>query len=94
MIMLLRVGAYLVSSLVLWHAFQDSVVMPSIFQNGKHLVLDSEQGMIFGVCAGIGNYTGIDVTCIRIMWVLVSIYRGIGIGLYILAFLLMPLPPT
>jgi len=46
--------------------------------------------MIFGVCAGFSNYFGIDVTLIRLVWALAAFYRGIGIGLYILAFLIMP----
>jgi phage shock protein PspC (stress-responsive transcriptional regulator) len=91
MLLLVRLGAYLTSGFVLWHAFHDTTLMP-IFPIGRHLLLDPEQGMIFGVCSGISNFTGIDVTCIRVLWVLVALYRGIGIVLYILAFLLMPLP--
>jgi len=56
----------------------------------KALTLNEEHGMIFGVCAGLSSYTGIDVTLIRLVWALAVIYRGAGIGLYFLAFLLMP----
>lgn len=88
MIWLLRVGAYAISSFTIWQFVQGSVLGdPSIV---KHLALDQGHSMVLGVCAGWSNYTGMDVTLIRLLWTLSCFYRGIGIGLYILAFLLMP----
>lgn len=91
MVLFVRLGAYLVSGFVLWQAFHNSVLLPA-FPVGRHLLLDPDHGMVFGVCAGISNFTGVDVTCIRVFWVLAAVYRGIGIGLYLLAFFLMPMP--
>lgn len=85
----IRIGAYLVSALTAWQFFQGD--MSGI--NGalhKHLALDSAHGMILGVCAGFSDYTGIDVSLIRLTWVLLSLYRGVGVLLYIIAFLIMP----
>ena len=88
MVWLLRVGAYAISSFAIWQFVQGSVSGdPSIM---KHLALDQGHSMILGVCAGFSNYTGMDVTLIRLVWAISSFYRGIGIGLYILAFLLLP----
>ncbi len=89
MFLLIRLSAYLVSGFVLWQAFHNGVVMPT-FPVGRHLMLDPAHGMVFGVCAGISNFTGVDVTVIRILWVLAALYRGIGVALYVLAFLIMP----
>ena len=87
---LIRVGAYLVSTLTIWQFFQGDTGGINSFSLQKHLVLDSGHGMIFGVCAGFSNFTGIDVTLIRLVWLSTILYRGLGILLYILAFLIMP----
>lgn len=91
MILLIRVGAYLLSGAMLWQVFQGGPSLLDGFSFGRRLALDPDHGMILGVCAGVANYSGVDVSLIRLVWALASIYRGIGIGLYILAFLIMPL---
>ncbi|HMM22675.1 MAG TPA: PspC domain-containing protein [Selenomonadales bacterium] len=89
MIWLIRLGAYALSGMAVWH-FIDGADPASII-SGRHLVLDPDHGMIFGVCAGFSNFTGMDVTVIRLIWVLFALYRGFGIGAYLLAFLIMPM---
>lgn len=86
---LIRIGAYLVSALTAWQFFQGDLDG----MNGglhKQLALDPARGMILGVCAGVSDYTGLDVSLIRFAWALLALYRGAGILLYILAFLIMP----
>ena len=90
MVMLIRLGAYALSGLAIWQFLQSDPVHFNQLLPAKALALDGGNGMIFGVCAGVSNYTGIDVTLIRLIWALAVIYRGAGIGLYFLAFLLMP----
>jgi len=87
---LIRVGAYLVSTFTLWQFFQGDMGGINSLALQKHLVLDPAHGMIFGVCAGFSNYIGIDVTLIRLALVMLALYRGVGILLYIVAFLVMP----
>jgi phage shock protein C len=94
LILLIRVGAYLLSGVAVWQLFQGGPSLLDGFPFGRKLALDPDHGMVFGVCAGVANYSGIDVSLIRLVWTLASIYRGIGIGLYILAFLIMPLAAT
>jgi len=86
----IRVGAYLVSSFSIWQFFQGDVGGMNGYPIYRHLALDPGHGQIFGVCAGFSNYTGVDVTLIRLIWFLTALYRGLGIALYILAFLIMP----
>jgi phage shock protein PspC (stress-responsive transcriptional regulator) len=52
---------------------------------------DTEAGMIAGVAAGIARSVGIDVTLVRIAFVLTTVFLG-GLGLitYLAAWLLMP----
>lgn len=87
---LIRLGAYAVSGLAIWQFFSDGPGLSSVLPLSKHLALDAQHGMVLGVCSGFSNYIGIDVTLIRLAWALACFYRGIGIGLYLLAFLIMP----
>lgn len=90
MLALIRIGAYLVSTISIWQFFQGDTGASSGFSLHKHLFLDASHGQIFGVCAGFSNFTGLDVTLIRLVWFLAILYRGLGILLYIIAFLIMP----
>ncbi|VBB05272.1 Hypothetical protein LUCI_0479 [Lucifera butyrica] len=90
MLWLIRAGAYLVSGLTIWQFAHGGAGIGSILAAHKPLTLDPDHSMIFGVCAGLSNFTGMDVTLIRLIWVILAFYRGIGIGLYLLAFLIMP----
>lgn len=86
---IIRIAAYLVSGLTVWQFFQGDIGgMGGVLQ--KHLALDPAHGMILGVCAGISDFTGVDVSLVRIVWALLTLYRGAGIALYLLAFLIMP----
>ena len=87
---LIRIGAYLLSGVSVWQFFQGDTGGMSSFSLQKHLILDSNHGMIFGVCAGLSNFAGIDVTLIRLVFFVATLYRGLGILLYIVAFLIMP----
>jgi len=45
--------------------------------------------MIAGVCAGFARYLGLDVTLVRILWVVLS-FSGVGLIAYIVAWIIMP----
>ena len=85
---LIRLAAYGLSGYTVWNFLQGQ---PGHLPSGRLLTLDTENGMLFGVCAGISHYTGIDVSLIRMVWVLAVLYKGLGILLYGVAFLLIPL---
>ena len=51
----------------------------------------SDARVLAGVCGGISEATGIDVTLVRIGFVLLSVGSGIGFPVYALAWLLLPL---
>ncbi len=56
----------------------------------KRLV-KSNNRMVCGVCAGIGEYLNVDPTVIRLLWVIFSIASfGTGLLAYIIAALIMP----
>jgi phage shock protein PspC (stress-responsive transcriptional regulator) len=46
--------------------------------------------MLAGVAAGLADYFGIDVTIVRIAFVVLAVAGGAGIPLYLAGWLLMP----
>ena len=48
--------------------------------------------VIAGVCGGIAEYLAIDATLVRVVFVGLTIFGGIGLLLYIVLLVLMPLP--
>ena len=47
--------------------------------------------MLGGVCAGIGLYFDVDVSIVRILWVVLTVLSiGIGVIAYIAAWILVP----
>ncbi len=50
--------------------------------------------MIAGVCGGIAEYFNIDPTLVRLAFVLLIFANGIGLILYIIAAIIIPLNPT
>jgi len=56
--------------------------------------LDKQNRKIMGVCAGIADYTGIDVTLVRIGAVLLAVLgQGIGLVAYLLVGWIAPKKP-
>ncbi|HEY7336591.1 MAG TPA: PspC domain-containing protein [Bryobacteraceae bacterium] len=51
-------------------------------------------GKIAGVCAGVAQYFGLDVSLVRILWIVLTIYPPAG-GLlaYIICWIVMPKEP-
>ncbi|KXK08864.1 MAG: Phage shock protein C [Microgenomates bacterium OLB22] len=57
----------------------------------KKLVRPREGRVIAGVCIGLANHFDIDVTLVRILWVLALFPGGIpGILPYLLCWLIIP----
>jgi phage shock protein PspC (stress-responsive transcriptional regulator)/predicted membrane protein len=49
-----------------------------------------EGRMVAGVCAGIAQRWGLDLTLVRIVTVVLTLFSGIGIAVYLAAWLLTP----
>lgn len=56
---------------------------------GRKLYRSDRDKMLFGVCGGLREFTGIDSTIIRLLWALWCVL-GIGILAYIAACLIIP----
>lgn len=46
--------------------------------------------MLVGVCGGLGAYFGIDPTIVRIVFVLLAVFGGSGVVLYLALWLIVP----
>ena len=46
---------------------------------------------IAGVCAGFARYMDVDVTLVRIVWLVIALTAGVGFIAYIVAWIAMPL---
>ncbi|HEY2215020.1 MAG TPA: PspC domain-containing protein, partial [Acidimicrobiales bacterium] len=57
----------------------------------KGIRRNSEGRVIAGVCAGVSQATGIDITFVRIGFVLLGLVNGISVFFYVLAWLVVPL---
>ena len=57
--------------------------------NGK-LYRSDKNRLICGVCGGLGEFFGIDPTIVRLVFAVLSVFGGSGIGLYILAVFIIP----
>jgi phage shock protein PspC (stress-responsive transcriptional regulator) len=66
----------------------------------KKLLRNRNTKMVGGVCAGVADYLNMDVTLVRILTVILSLFTGVPIVLYIVALFVVPegdgpaAPPT
>lgn len=56
----------------------------------KRLYRSTTDSMLFGVCGGLAEYFGIDPTIIRVLFVLMTIFGGMGLIIYIICTLVVP----
>ncbi len=48
---------------------------------------------IAGVCGGFARYLDVDVTLVRVVWLVLAICTGIGFVAYLVAWIAMPKDP-
>jgi len=56
----------------------------------EKLSKSSKNRVLFGVCGGIGEYFNIDPNIVRLIFIVVAFFGGIGVIAYIVSALLMP----
>jgi phage shock protein C len=59
----------------------------------KRLVRPRQGRKLAGVCLGFAEYFDIDVTLVRLMWLIGSFMTGIGLLAYPIAWIVMPEEP-
>lgn len=56
----------------------------------KKLYKSSKERVICGVCGGLAEYFGLDVSLVRIAWILFTCLGGSGLLAYILVAIVVP----
>ncbi|WP_214103516.1 PspC domain-containing protein [Acrocarpospora catenulata] len=66
--------------------------MNEMMTNGsvKQLRRTRNGKVIAGVCSGVGEYVGIDPNILRVGLAIASLFGGLGVGIYAVAWLLIP----
>ncbi|MBD1385998.1 PspC domain-containing protein [Mucilaginibacter rigui] len=59
----------------------------------KKLYRDEQRKTVGGVCAGLADYFGVDVSVVRVIFVLAVFLKGIGILPYIVLWIVLPKKP-
>jgi phage shock protein PspC (stress-responsive transcriptional regulator) len=57
---------------------------------GKRLLRIRQGRIVAGVCAGLGAYFGVDVNLVRLAFGVLTVFYGLGILLYLVAWLILP----
>ncbi len=65
-------------------------ISKEVTETQKGFFRDTQHRFIGGVCAGLGNYLGINRFVIRFLWILLGIFFGIGFFLYLILWLAVP----
>lgn len=59
----------------------------------KKLYRSRSDKKLAGVCGGLAAYLNMDVTIVRLIWALVSVFAGAGLIAYIVCALVIPEEP-
>ena len=70
--------------------------IPRPERGGDRLSRPMHDAKLAGVCAGFARYLGVDVTLVRILWIVLTIWPLplLGIVAYIVAWIVMPKDPV
>ena len=72
---------------------EESPDMASVTGGPKRLMRSSTDKKLGGVCAGLAQYFDMDTTLVRVLWLLVVLFGGTGILLYVILWIALPLAP-
>jgi len=59
----------------------------------RKLCLSRTNKKIAGVCGGLAEYLDMDPTLVRLVWVMLAIFAGWGVVGYLIAWVVLPVPP-
>jgi phage shock protein C len=66
---------------------------PPPARSSKKLMRSSTDKKLGGVCAGVAAYLDLDVTLVRVLWVLAFLCGGTGLLLYVILWIVLPVEP-
>ncbi|OPX26527.1 MAG: hypothetical protein B1H05_02100 [Candidatus Cloacimonas sp. 4484_140] len=81
---------YIIAALIIPHKFENDVEIIVDEDDDNRLTRDMDKAVIFGVCAGIARHFNMEVSIVRIIFLLLGLYFAAGIFLYIVLALILP----
>ena len=60
---------------------------------GRMRLLRPAHRVVGGVCAAFSEYFDLDVSLVRLMWVLAAVFGGTGLLAYLVAWIVIPAEP-
>jgi phage shock protein PspC (stress-responsive transcriptional regulator) len=60
------------------------------FNEGKRLYRTREGRIVAGVCSGLATYFGIDATLVRLAFGVLTVFGGMGVLAYLIAWVIVP----
>lgn len=58
--------------------------------NGRQLRRSKDDKMIAGVAAGVAHFFGLNVSLIRVIWVITAVFGGMTLLIYLILWLVIP----
>ncbi len=68
-------------------------ITPEVIAPSKRLFRSRYDKKIAGVCAGVADYFELDVTLVRVLWLLCIILGGTGFLIYVILWIVVPMEP-
>jgi phage shock protein C len=56
----------------------------------RKLYRSQNRRMVAGVCGGLADYFNIDVTVIRVLFLILSVFGGSGLVIYLVMWIIVP----
>jgi phage shock protein C len=56
----------------------------------RKLYRSETQRMVAGVCGGLAEYFNLDVTVVRVLFLILSVFGGSGIVIYLVMWIIVP----
>lgn len=61
--------------------------------NGNRLLRSSDNIIIAGVCGGVADFFGLDVSLVRIATLILLLFGGLSLWVYIILWIIIPKAP-
>lgn len=72
----------------------ESAPPPAESLRPRRIYRSGQNKLIGGVCGGFAEYFNLDVTLMRVIWLLITIFGGVGLMLYLVCWIIIPLNPA
>ncbi|GAB3597026.1 hypothetical protein GCM10027446_24640 [Angustibacter peucedani] len=69
---------------------ENTSTLPPTTAAPRRLTRPAEGRMLGGVCAAVADYTGVDVTVVRVITLASCLFGLAGVALYVIGLLLIP----